>query len=266
VTLDNAVLTASILGEITVCALLWNRKVGRSMPFFFLYVAWSLISDVCFALILSHWKSTDIIYGRFYLTSTIIDSVLQFSVLVELAWSVLRPVRTSLPRKALLGLVILVALAGLAIWPLAAMTVPPWLTGKNALLLHLEETFAILRVALFLIMASFSQLLSIGWRDRELQVATGLGFYSIANLIVTVIHSHQSLTQGDQYHWLDAASSISYLGALTYWVYSFATKEQERKEFSPQMQNFLLLMSGGARSGRVALGDLPSKAPRKGIK
>jgi hypothetical protein len=266
VSLDNAVLMASIIGEITVCALLWKKKVGRALPFFFLYLVWSLISDICSAVIIWRWTSQSVIYGRFYLCSTATDSLLQFTVLVELAWSVLRPVRASLPRKSLGILTVLVALAGLAIWPLAAMTVSPSLTGLNAILFHLEETFAILRIALFLIMASFSQLLSIGWRDRELQVATGLGFYSIASLIVTTIHSHQSVVQTRPYHWLDSALSICYLGSLTYWAYSFATKEQERKEFSPQMQNFLLLMSGGARSGRVALGDLPSKAPRKRIK
>jgi hypothetical protein len=175
-----------------------------------------------------------------------------------LAWSVLKPVRASLPRKALPAIIVLVALAGLAIWPFAATTVPANLTPLNAFLFHLQETVAILRVALFLVMASFSQLLSIGWRDRELQVATGLGFYSIVSLIVTLIHSHQPITQTAQYHWLDVASSVSYLGSLTYWVYSFATKEQERKEFSPQMQQFLLLMSGGARSGRIALTALPA--------
>jgi len=107
-------------------------------------------------------------------------------------------------------------------------------------------------------------LLSIGWRDRELQVATGLGFYSIASLLVTVLHSHQAM--GTQYHWIDQALSVSYLGTMTYWVFSFATKEQERKEFSPQMQQLLVLMSGGARTGRMALGDLPPEPKRKRIK
>jgi hypothetical protein len=221
---------------------------------------WTLCSDIASSLIL--WKAPSL-YGRYYLGQVVLDSLLQFTVLVELAWSVLRPIRASLPRKSIYALIVLVAVAGLAIWPLAAMAVPASLIGLNALLFHLQETFSILRVACFLIMASFSQLLSIGWRDRELQVATGFGFYSIVSLIVTVMHSHQAVTQTSQYHWLDIAASSSYVGTLTYWVFSFATKEQERKEFSPQMQQVLLLMSGGARSGRIALNDLPSDSHRK---
>jgi hypothetical protein len=236
----------------------------RTLPFFCAYATWTVVNDSAAIFFLYLWKLSPFLYGRFYFGQAILDSVLQFTVLGELAWSVLRPVRGSLPRGSRLILNVLVALAGLAIWPLAAMAMPPSLEGKQAILFHLQETFAILRVACFLILASFSQLLSIGWRDRELQVATGLGFYSIASLIVTVLHTHQ--TWGPQYHGLDEALSASYLCTLTYWIVSFATKEQERKEFSPQMQQLLVLMSGGARAERIALGDLPADRSNKRIK
>jgi len=153
-------------------------------------------------------------------------------------------------------------LAGLIIWPLAGLTIPPSLSRWGEIYVHLQQTTAILRVVCFLVMAGFSQVLSIGWKDRELQIATGLGFFSIVTLIVAVLHSHQEIAT-HAYHWLDNATSASYVGALTYWIFSFATKEQERKEFSPQMQQLLLLMGGGARTGRISLGDLPSEHRRK---
>jgi len=257
--LDTAVLFASIVGEALVCGLLLRRKTWRTMPCFCTYVFWTLASDLASSLIL--WKMSGLVYGRYYFAQTIVDSLLQFTVLVELAWSVLSPIRTSLPRYSLVVLSILIALAGLAIWPLAGMAIPQNFVGLNVILFQLQETFAILRVAGFLVMASFSQLLSIGWRDRELQIATGLGFYSIISLLVALFHSHQA--KGPEYHWPDQALSLCYVGTLFYWIYSFATKEQERKEFSPQMQQFLLLMGGGARAGRIALSDLPSERSRK---
>jgi hypothetical protein len=253
---------AGVVGEAVVCALLLRRKTWQTVPFFCAYVAWTLISDLAGSFFL--WKTSALVYGRFYFTQTILDSLLQFAVLVELAWSVLRPVRQSLPRKSLIILSLIIALAGLAIWPLAGMAIPQNFVGLSVVLFQLQETFAILRVACFLVMASFSQLLSIGWRDRELQIATGLGFYSIISLLVALFHSHQG--RGPEYHWPDQALSLCYVGTLFYWVFSFATKEQERKEFSPQMQQFLLLMGGGARAGRIALSDLPSERPRKRIK
>lgn len=258
---DTAIWLAGVVGEAAVCVALLRHKVWRTLPFFSLYVAWLLVSDGLYYLV--SLRAPDSL-GRLYIYETAVDSIIQFSVLVELAWSVLRPVRPSLPRGSLWVLVVLVGIAGLMIWPLAGKNEPANFTGWSLLLFHLQETFAILRVACFLIMVSFSQLLSINWRDRELQVATGLGFYSIASLLVTVLHSHQEA--GDAYHHLDQLVSISYLGTLSYWVLSFATKEQERKEFTPQMQHFLLLMGGGARAGRIALDDLPSERLRKRIK
>ena len=93
---------------------------------------------------------------------------------------------------------------------------------EGANFFRLQQTFAILRVVVFLGLAAFSQLLSIGWRNRELQVATGLGFYSIVSLAITILHTHQVV--GPQYHWLDEVGAASYLSALAYWVLSFATK------------------------------------------
>jgi hypothetical protein len=260
VALDSALLIALPAGEAIAVGCLLRRKTWRTLPLFFIYLTWGFASDVALFYILKQSPGS---YRSFFTIETIVDSVLMFSVLVELGWSILRPVRNSLPRKTLLFLSILVAVAGLLIWPLATKTSPAQMDAPSLLLFHLQETFAILRVVCFLVMAGFSQLLSIGWRDRELQIASGLGFFAVVDLLVMLLHSRQQIITGSEYHWLDLARSISYLGTLSYWVYSFSAKEQERKEFSPQMQQFLLLMGGGARSGSIALTDLPSDRLRK---
>jgi hypothetical protein len=259
--LDTAVLLGAIAAEAIVFALLVRRKVWRILPLFCVYVAWTCLSDAASYLVISKFSAET--YRGYYLIQISIDSLLQFAVLVELMWSVLRPIRASLPRSTPIVLGALMLLVGLVIWPLAGLTVPPKFTDEAALLFHVQETVAILRVVCFLLMASFSQLLSIGWRDRELQVATGLGFYSIISLIIAVMHSH--LVAGLPYTRLDQVGTVSYLGTLAYWIFSFAAQEQKRKEFSPQMQQFLLQMGGGARVTRVALSELPSERPRKRI-
>ena len=45
----------------------------------------------------------------------------------------------------------------------------------------------------------------------------------------------------------------SYVCSLLYWAYCFAQQEAARREFTPQMQNFLLAVAGTARSSRVSL-------------
>lgn len=260
--MDNALVIASLLGEITVLCLLLSRKAWRTLPVFCCYIAWAALTDTAGLLIVNKSPAA---YSQYYFYELIPDSIFQLVVLIELAWSVLKPSKSILPKGAIYVVAGLVVLAGLLAWPLAGMTIPTNLSFRGEIYVHVQQTFAILRVVFFLVMAGFSQVLSIGWKDRELQIATGFGFFSIVSLIVAVLHSRQEIGT-HAYHLLDNAYSASYVGALGYWAVSFVTKEQERKEFSPQMQELLLLMSGGTRASRIALGDLPADHPRKRIK
>jgi hypothetical protein len=264
VTLDTVVLVSSIVGEATVVALLIRCRAWATLPVFFIYALWALLSDATSSFIIWKLGVLSVAYGRYYIGQSAVDFVIRFSILVELGWSVLKPIRKSLPKASLYLLIGITAIAGLAIWPLAGLATPKEFTHLSGILFQLQAMFAILFVASFLIMACFSQLLSISLRNRELQIATGIGFCSILQMIVALLHSHQAV--GPDSHWPDQTLSFCYVGTLTYWAYCFATKEQERKDFSPQMQNFLLLMSGGARSARVSLNNLPSKSSGKGIK
>jgi hypothetical protein len=111
----------------------------------------------------------------------------------------------------LLGVLILVA--GAAIWPFAALPGMAHATTPEGLsYIQLQQTTWIVRVLVFLVLAGASQLLSIGWRDRELQVATGLGLYSIVGLTVAVLETHQ--TTASQYKSYDRIAAASYLCCL----------------------------------------------------
>lgn len=249
--LDSALWVCGVVEEAALVLLLTRIRAFRTFPAFFLFVCWSLVNDV---LLFALQSLPPQAFFRLYEAQTVIDSAMMFAVLVELAWSVLRPVRNSLPKHSWIGIGILIALAGLLLWPVAGFTIPKNLTPEGANFFRLQQTFAFLRVAVFLGMTAFSQLLAIGWRNRELQVATGLGFYSLISLAISILHTHQIV--GPQYHWLDDIGVIGYLSTLAYWVLSFVTKEAERKDFSPQMLNFLVLVGGTAKTSRVALTDM----------
>jgi hypothetical protein len=239
-----------MVAEAALILLLIRIRVFRVLPAFFAYMCWSLVSDIAMTAVRSMPYPT---YFKIFEIQMVIDAAMIFSVLVELAWSVLRPLRESLPRRSWIAIPFLIAIAGVLIWPVAGLAVPSHLLPSGRAFFRLEQTFAILRVVVFFAMAGFSQLIGIGWRNRELQVATGLGFYSILSLAISVFHTHQVV--GQQYHWVDEIGSAGYVAALAYWVYAFATKEAERQNFSPQMANFLLLIGGTAKASRVALAD-----------
>lgn len=256
--LDIALWLAYIVVEAAVVGVLAYRRTWRVLPVFCCYCAWDVLSNVVAYVSRQYYLSS---YFKVYVAETFLDSALQFCVLVELAWSVLRPIRKSLPRSSLALVSVLVLVAGAVIWPFAAITGIAHATRQSLLLAQLQHTVSILRILFFLLLAGSSQLLSIGWRDRELQVATGLGFYSLTSVAVSMMQAHQSTSA--QFVRLNELVIGSFLASLLYWVYCFSQKEAERREFTPQMQSFLLAVAGAAHSSRVALTESRSGNDRK---
>ena len=253
---DNSIWLAGIVAEAIVFGLLVYRRITRLLPLFSVYCAWDLLSNIV-AFASAHLfpasSPTSDFYLSTYLAATIVDSVLQFGVLVELTWSVLRPIRASLPRFTIVAIGTLILAVGAAIWTFVPIPGPGNLPPLWHLLLHLQQTVSVQRILLFLVLSASSQLLSIGWRDRELQVATGLGLYSLVSLAVTMLQAHQGTLQ--QYVFLNRISIAGFLCSLLYWMYSFAQQQAERREFTPQMQNLLLAVAGAARANRAALSN-----------
>lgn len=260
--LETAAFFAGNVAEAVVVALLFYRRAWRTLPFFFIYSIECLAGSILFYVVQQRCSATVTFNTYFY--ESMLDFALQFCVLVEVAWSVFRPYQKSLPRYSVWILGTLIAAVGIAIWPFVNPVSPAHavMMVQWRMLVRSQQTVSILRVLLFLVLAGFSQLLSIGWKDRELQVATGLGFYSLVSLSITVWHSHQ--TTDVQYRSLEGLLAAIYVCPLLYWVFSFSQKEAERREFSPQMQGLLLAVAGAARSTRIAMADSPSVHVRKG--
>ena len=260
-TLDTELWLAGDGITAVVIALIFWRRIFRTLPVFSSYLLWGLLGDALQQTAAHYYPASNY---KVFVVGLIVDSLFQFAVLVELSWSVLRPIRASLPRWSWIAVAVLFALASAVIWPFAS---GPGISGFSFigwLNVHVQVTFSVLRILLFLALAGCSQLLSIGWRDRELQVASGLGFFSMVSLAVWIHHIGQAI--GPQYHLLDQIVAGSYIGSLGYWVFSFAQREAERREFTPQMQSFLLAVAGTARSTRMTLNDSTPGNDRKNKK
>ena len=255
---DSLLSVGGIAAEALVVGLLLWRRAFRTLPIFSAYLAFSLVSDLGQYAITDRFPTATSF--RFFLFGLAIDSLFQFGVLIELSQSIMRPLAKLLPRWTPIAVGALIALICAAIWPLAKTPASIDFSSQGRLLIHLQQTFSILRILFFLALAGCSQLLSIGWRDRELQIATGLGFFSMVSLSVSLVHTHQALT--DSYHLLDQVVTASYICSLLYWAYCFAQQDAKRREFTPQMQNFLLAVAGTARSTRMSLVDSNSRNDR----
>lgn len=243
--LGNFLWILGILTELVVVLLILVRGQWSSLRIFSFYCVWDLVNNGV-VLPLSRYAGSS--YREVYFAIVLIDTVFVFAVLTELTWSVLRPIHKFLHRRAYLLIGLLLALAGVLLWPLTEVGGIPKALG---LIIHVQQTSSLLRILFFVGLAACSNLLSLSWRDRELQVASGWGFYSLVSFGAMLVHTHNSNVF--QYTTLNEFVVASYVASLLYWVYSFAQKEAERREFTPQMQDFLLAVAGVAREQRLAL-------------
>jgi hypothetical protein len=246
--LDQLLWYGGVPLEILFVIVLVFRRIWRRFPLFFVYCIWDTASSILAIFILHSYRSA---YTDFYLLEAVVSSALEFCVIVELSWSLLRPIRASLPRRTPVVIALVVLAVGAVVWPFSTLRAFAATGFAIREIMHLQQTTSILRVVLFLALAGGSQMLSLSWRDRELQIATGLGFYSLVGLGISILQTHRSTVV--QYSQLNLILVASYLCSLLYWVYSFAQKEAERREFTPQMQTALLAMAGVAREQRLAL-------------
>lgn len=253
-TLDRAFLIAGIAAEIAFLALITRKRVYRSLPLFFLYLTWGVASDcIMFAL-----QSIDYVhYIKLFIVEVSIDSAIQYAVLVELTWSVLRRIGISFTRRTLIGVVVGLLASGVLVWPFSDAPGFAAFTPLSHFVFRLQASISMLRILLFLLIAGGSHVLSLGWRDRELQVATGLGAYSLASLIGSVLHAHQPA--GVDYHLVDQLVAASYVAALLYWIVCFSMAER-RRDFTPHMQGILVAVAKSARVQREALSNSVPKA------
>jgi hypothetical protein len=261
VTLDTALFLVGLISEAAILGLLLFRRIYRLLPVFSLYLAWSVINDVGAFTLIRHFPNSDL---QIYLVSAAVDAILMFCILIEISMSVLRPIRNSLGRWTGLKVAFLVLCLCGVVWfftkPSAYVDIP-----LKQLIVHMQLTTAIVRVLFFVALAALSQVLSLGWRDRELQVATGFGIYSFASLVVELVHQNPALWSSAtmaQFHLLEQIASASYVFSMLYWIVSFAQAEAERREFTPQMHNFLLALAGNAQSTRMALSNTDPKQER----
>jgi hypothetical protein len=233
-----------LVAEVVLFVVLIVRRQYKIFPIFTLYILFNLLNDVGVDALISIYpiQAHSIAFGLLPL-----QYLLELAVLLEITWHVLRPVQASLPRGSIRWFAVSVALAVLCGIFLA------WHfnnTGDKIqdFKVPLDLTVGLLRMLIFAATAGFAQLLGIGWKNKVLQLATALSFYSAVDLIVSLV----SRFSGDTKE-LEGVRLVAFTFELGFLVWAFTTKEVRRREFSPQMEQFLVTLAGRAKLARTAL-------------
>ncbi|MFP5209634.1 MAG: hypothetical protein ACLGRW_10135 [Acidobacteriota bacterium] len=213
--IDHIIILAGLQVEAVLLVLLAGKGIFRTMPVFTAYIGCGLGIDLIGLAIASYTPKW---YIHFCIVNAILDAGFFILVLRELGRCVLSHNRaTPLPRPIMYLLFAATALvmSSLGRWGLFPHLTPIW-----QLLEHAFQAAAVIQATAFLTLAFWTSLKGLHWPQREFQVATGLGLYSVVALAVAVVHTH--LPPVAQYHWVDLLGPASYLGILVYWTAYFA--------------------------------------------
>jgi hypothetical protein len=241
----NILSVLALIAEIALFATLLVRRQYKIFPIFALYMGVELVSDLSIGALIVLYPihvARSLAFGLLPL-----QYLLELGILFEIAWNVLRPVHASLPQGSIRAFVAAVSLALLGGILLA------WHfgnTGHNVedVKVPLDLMVGLLRMVIFVATAGFAQLLGIGWKNKVLQLATALSFYSAVNLVVSLVERYSGRSPE-----LDGLTTAAFLLELVFLLYAFTTKDVERREFSPQMEQFLVTLAGRAKHARTVL-------------
>ena len=237
----SVVYTVWVLGvaaEILLLGILALRGITGKVPTFTAYVYWLALSDVGMFVVFKYLPGR---YLQVYQIEVLCDGVILFVVLFDLARSVLRPLPSIASRTILLVLLPIMADSGTVLWRIADFwSISEWHTA-----MRLELTLSLLRILFLVLLGGLIQFLNnrfipIGWGERELQIATGIGAYALFSLAGSILHT---------YHWSERITfvigegvSISFLFVLIYWIVVFLRPERtpaaQLAEPNPAEQDF----------------------------
>lgn len=258
--MDTYLTAISAVVQASVIFVLLRKRLYREFPVFSIYLVWVLAVALSATFTASRLQPD--LYNHLYFALSLFDAVLMFSVLVEMTMSVLKPVRDLLPRWTVFAVAGLMGLISIAVWHVAN---PPGIAAVSKIsqyIIHFDISSSMLRIIFFVSLAALSQLLSLGWRDRVVQISTGLGFFSLVSLGVTFLHMNQGVggqRQNDLYHTLDRLVVCAYISSMLYWIVSFSRDVPERKEFTPQMRTFISSLAQSTRNVRLAMSNPDTK-------
>jgi hypothetical protein len=235
----------SVLGEISLLVVILVRRQYKTFPVFSFYVGFSVLNDIAIGALLVVFSAHTAQSAALALLP--LEYLIDLAVLLEIAWNVLRPVHASLPAGSLR-----VFVAGIALSLLGGILLAYHFgnTGNKIedIKVPLDLTVGLMRMLIFVATAAFAQLLGIGWRNKVLQLATGLSFYSAIDLVVSLIGRYSGDSSA-----LESVRVVASALEMGFFVWVFTTKDVERREFSPQMEQFLVTLAGRAKHARTVL-------------
>jgi hypothetical protein len=182
----NALWLAHPLFQSMVVAIMLWRKLYRSFPFFFSYVAFQIVA---FAITFPLRDQYRVFFAAYWAESAV-SVILGFFVIREVFLDVFRPYHTLRDLGSVLfkwaGLVMLMVAGVMAASTRAGVADEPIVNA----ILTLERSVRVVQCGLVLFLLVFARFLGVNWWQKSFGIALGFGAFASVELSLVALGSH----------------------------------------------------------------------------
>ncbi len=235
--IDQLLWAAGLLGHAVLLGVLLGRRRAAQFPAFTALIAANVLRSVVLYAVRS--RGTEQTYFATFLTGGIVDAVLQFTVLYEIASHVFRPLgHWALDARKSMRLLIggsLILATGLT-----ALAAPSRFRWDFNVLTKVGFFSSTLLAELFVGMLVLSVTVGLPWRTHVARIAHGLGAYSIVDIAIEVGHTLYGAPYRAQVdEALTSARMLVYLACLVYWIVTLWQEAPQPRELPAEMRAHL---------------------------
>jgi hypothetical protein len=232
--LDLLFWAAGFLENVALLFVLCYRRRAKGFPFFTSLITLSVVRAIVLYFVLNYGTKESYFYA--YWSLAILDMVLQFCIVYEIASRVFRPlgVWAHDVRSSFFLLVSLSVTVALALTWLAS---PPARTWMQVVVTEGSLFSAALMSELFVAMMALSISARLPWKTHVAKIAQGLGVYSLISVLIETGHSYFGVGRdAPAYIVLSQVRIATYLGCAAYWIIMLWRDEPPSREMTEEMR------------------------------
>jgi hypothetical protein len=236
--LDFVFWAVSFWGHITLLLVLVVRRRVALFPFFTTLIASNVLRTIVLYFVLNHGTKHDYFYT--YWSLAVVDMVLQFCVVYEMASHVFRPLGEWAPdvRKSFVWLICgSIAIAS----ALTYLATPATKILVRAVVIKGNFFSSVLMSEFFVGMIVLSTTVGLPWRTHVARISQGLGVYSILGVLTEAGHSYFG-TDSRIFTTLSHFRIAIYLACLGYWIVMLWQEAPAPKELPEEMRTQLVIL------------------------
>lgn len=238
--LDFLFWAAGFVFNVTLLGVLWYCGRARTFPFFTAFITALVVKTIVLYLVQQYGTKSN--YYHAYWSLAIVDTILQLSVVYEVASRVFRPLDAWAPdlRSSFLWVVGLSVSVALGLTWLAS---PPARTWMQSLTVKGDLFAAVLMSELVVGMMALSMSAGFPWKTHVARIAQGMGAYFLFGVLIETGHTYFGVGRDiPAFIVLSHMRMVVYLSCVSYWIFTLSREERPARIMTKEMRESVLML------------------------